>query len=95
MLFSSIVFLCVFFPTVLLLYYLFSFSRVCQNVLLLLASLLFYAWGEPVYVLLMLASIVGNSLLAALIEKRGGGGKGQEGAVSLCRNGESGSAVCV
>lgn len=70
MLFSSVVFLCVFFPAVLLLYYLLAFSRVCQNVLLLLASLLFYAWGEPVYVLLMLASIAGNSVFAALIEKQ-------------------------
>lgn len=70
MLFSSIVFLCIFFPVVLLLYYLLSFSRVCQNVLLLLASLLFYAWGEPVYVLLMLVSIAANWLFAALIEKQ-------------------------
>lgn len=72
MLFSSIVFLCIFFPAVLLLYYLLAFSRACQNVLLLLASLLFYAWGEPVYVLLMLASIAGNSLFAALIERQRG-----------------------
>lgn len=70
MLFSSIVFLCVFFPVVLLLYYLLAFSRVCQNVLLLAASLVFYAWGEPVYVLLMLVSIAGNSLFAALIERQ-------------------------
>lgn len=70
MLFSSVVFLCVFFPAVLALYYLLSFSRVCQNTLLLLASLLFYAWGEPVYVLLMLASILVNAGAALLIERR-------------------------
>lgn len=72
MLFSSIVFLCIFFPAVLLLYYLLAFSRFCQNILLLLASLLFYAWGEPVYVFLMLASIVGNSVFAICIEKQSG-----------------------
>lgn len=67
MLFSSVVFLFVFFPAVLFLYYLFFFSRACQNVILLMASLVFYAWGEPLYVLLMIASILVNSLLAGLI----------------------------
>lgn len=69
MLFSSIVFLFVFFPVVLVLYYCFSFSRMLQNILLLLASLVFYAWGEPVYVLLMIASILVNSVLAVMIER--------------------------
>ena len=67
MLFSSIVFLFYFFPVVFLLYYLFSFSRTLQNVLLLIASLVFYAWGEPVYVLLMMASIVFNSIMGWLV----------------------------
>lgn len=74
MLFSSIVFLFLFFPAVLLLYYLFSFSRACQNVILLLASLIFYAWGEPLYVLLMIASILVNSVLAGLVSKCAGRG---------------------
>lgn len=69
MLFSSIVFLFIFLPAVLLLYYIFSFSRQCQNIILLLSSLLFYAWGEPVYVFLMLASIAVNSIVALLLEK--------------------------
>lgn len=73
MLFSSIVFLFVFFPVVLILYYGLSFSRMLQNVLLMLASLVFYAWGEPVYVLLMIASILVNSVLAILIERRKSG----------------------
>ena len=60
MLFSSTVFLFFFFPVVFVVYYLFSFSRLLQNVWLFAASLLFYAWGEPIYVLLMLASIVVN-----------------------------------
>ena len=72
MLFSSIVFLFIFFPIVLILYYMFSFSRACQNVILLIASLVFYAWGEPLYVLLMIASILVNSLLAGLVGKVSG-----------------------
>lgn len=69
MLFSSIVFLFYFFPAVLVLYYALSFSRSLQNVLLLIASLVFYAWGEPVNVLLMLFSIVFNSLMGYLVQR--------------------------
>ncbi len=54
MIFSSIPFLYYFLPLVLLLYYLVP-SR-ARNALLLLASLLFYAWGEPKYLLVMLAA---------------------------------------
>lgn len=67
MLFSSIVFLFYFFPAVFLLYYLFSFSRLLQNLLLLVASLFFYAWGEPVYVLIMLSSIIFNSVFGYIV----------------------------
>ncbi len=74
MLFSSVVFLFIFFPAVLTLYYLFSFSRACQNVILLIASLVFYAWGEPLYVLLMTASILVNSVLAWVVQKCSGQG---------------------
>ena len=69
MLFSSIVFLFYFFPAVLVLYYALSFSRSLQNILLLIASLVFYAWGEPVNVLLMLLSIVFNSLMGYLVQR--------------------------
>ena len=72
MLFSSILFLFYFLPAVLLLYYLFRFSRTLQNGLLLLASLLFYAWGEPIYVLLMLFSIGFNSAMGYLVRRRKG-----------------------
>lgn len=75
MLFSSVVFLFYFFPIVFLLYYLFSFSRTLQNVLLLCASLVFYAWGEPVYVFLMIGSIVFNSLMGSLVGKKSGKSK--------------------
>ena len=69
MLFSSIVFLVYFFPVVFLLYYVFSFSRMLQNILLLVASLVFYAWGEPVYVFLMMGSILFNSCMGWLVQK--------------------------
>lgn len=58
MLFSSIVFLFTFLPVVLILYYLLPVRF--RNVILLLASLVFYAWGEPVYLFLMLLSILFN-----------------------------------
>ena len=55
MVFSSLVFLSVFLPAVLLLYWLLP-SIAGKNILLLAGSLLFYAYGEPVYVFLMAAS---------------------------------------
>lgn len=58
MLFSSIVFLFTFLPAVMILYYLLPVRF--RNVILLLVSLVFYAWGEPVYLFLMLLSILFN-----------------------------------
>ncbi len=58
MVFSSITFLFFFLPTVLLLYQLSGKST--RNLLLLAASLFFYSWGEGVYVLLMVTSIIIN-----------------------------------
>lgn len=58
MLFSSIVFLFTFLPIVLILYYV--LPRQFKNPVLLLASLLFYAWGEPIYLFLMMFSILFN-----------------------------------
>ena len=69
MLFSSIVFLFYFFPVIFLLYYAFSFSRMLQNVWLLIASLVFYAWGEPVYVFLMIGSILFNSFMGWMVSR--------------------------
>jgi len=56
MLFSSIPFLYYFLPIVLIVYFL--VPRVLKNAVLLLSSLIFYGWGEPKYVFLMLATIV-------------------------------------
>ena len=66
MIFSSLTFLCVFLPVVFLLYLVIPPIK-GKNALLIIASLLFYAYGEPVYVLLMLVSTVLNYLFALLI----------------------------
>ena len=58
MLFSSITFLFIFLPLTLLLYYLVPFRM--KNYVMLAASLIFYAWGEPVYIILMILSIILN-----------------------------------
>ena len=58
MVFSTIIFLCAFLPITIIGYYLMPGRG--KNIFLLLCSLLFYAWGEPVYVFVMLASIVCN-----------------------------------
>lgn len=65
MVFSSLTFLCIFLPVMLIGYYL--LPKVLRNVFLLIGSLFFYAWGEPKYIYLMLASIVGNYIFGMLI----------------------------
>ena len=74
MVFSSMVFLCIFLPVVFLLHLILPGIR-AKNWMLLLASLVFYAYGEPVYVLLMIASAFVNYLSALLIEKKPSGKK--------------------
>ena len=76
MLFSSNVFLFAFLPTVLAVYYL--VPRVLRNPVLFLVSLVFYGWGEPVYLLLMLAVILlnyGFGLWIWALRRKGKGGK--------------------
>ena len=68
MVFSSLVFLFVFLPIVLVLYYL--SGKKYRNYLLLLASLFFYAWGEPTYVVIMLVSIGANYLCGLLVDEK-------------------------
>ncbi|MDE7312720.1 MAG: MBOAT family protein [Eubacterium sp.] len=68
MVFSSLVFLSVFLPAVLLLYWLLP-SIAAKNLLLLAASLFFYAYGEPIYVFLMVASSLFHSVCALWIYK--------------------------
>lgn len=68
MLFSSNTFLFGFLPAVVVLYYL--CPRRFRNVLLLVSSLIFYGWGEPKYVLLMLVSILLNYFCGLAAGKR-------------------------
>lgn len=68
MVFSSLEFLCIFLPAVFLLYTVIPVHKV-RNGLLIAFSLVFYAYGEPVYVLLMLASSLANYLCALWIGK--------------------------
>lgn len=75
MVFSSLTFLFIFLPLVLLFYFLLPGIR-AKNAVLCLFSLVFYAWGEPVYVLLMIASILLNYLVGLGMERFPGRKKG-------------------
>ena len=71
MLFSSTTFLYFFLPIVLFFNFIvFKKSRLLQNIFLLFASLFFYAWGEPTFVLIMIASIIVNWFFGLMISKK-------------------------
>ncbi len=67
MLFSSIPFLYYFLPVVLVLY--FAVPKSLKNPVLLLSSLVFYGWGEPKYVFLMIFTVLMGYVFGLLIEK--------------------------
>ena len=67
MIFSSITFLYYFLPWVLLIY--FAVPKKLKNLVILLSSLLFYAWGEPKIVFIMVATISVSYILGRLTEK--------------------------
>lgn len=69
MVFSSMVFLCVFLPAVFALHLLLPGMQ-AKNILLVIASLIFYAYGEPVYIVLLIVSALFNAMLAQLIDLR-------------------------
>ena len=69
MVFSSMIFLFVFLPIILLGYYVILQKHEHRNIFLLISSLIFYAWGEPIYVLLMLLSILINFRLGLMLDK--------------------------
>ena len=68
MVFSSITFLFYFLPIVLALYYI--VPKKFKNIILLIASILFYFYGEPKYVLLMIISIISTYMFGWLIDKQ-------------------------
>lgn len=78
MVFSSLLFLYAFLPVCLLLYFLVP-GLTGKNIVLLFASLVFYAWGEPVYVFLMLAVAALNWGFGLLLGK-----KRSKGLLALC-----------
>jgi len=74
MVFSTIQFLCAFLPVLFCAYTALSLTKsphstAIQNWLLLVASVLFYAYGEPIYVLLLIVSSLLNYLFALAIDK--------------------------
>lgn len=68
MVFSSMVFMCVFLPAVFVLHCILPGIR-AKNALLLLASVLFYAYGEPVYIILLFISTLLNYFCACGIDR--------------------------
>ena len=67
MVFSSLIFIWLFLPVTLVLY--FVIKDEYRNALLLIVSLIFYAWGEPIYIILMLCSILLNWLIGMAMER--------------------------
>ena len=67
MVFSSIFFIFIFLPFTLMSYYI--APRKIRNIFLLIMSLLFYAWGEPAYILLMVATTLFNYFIARYMDK--------------------------
>lgn len=68
MLFSSLTFLFGFLPILLILYFILK-KRKYKNIVLLIFSLIFYAWGEPKYIFLMLLTILIVYIFGILIDK--------------------------
>lgn len=83
MVFSSLVFLCVFFPLQMLLY---TFARgiEAKNTVLILFSLVFYAWGEPFYIVLLLFMAFADWAISQLIYRYRGTGKSKAFLVLGC-----------
>ena len=69
MVFSSAVFLFIFLPVVILLHTFIQNTKV-RNGLLIVASLVFYAFGEPVYVVMLIGSVAVNYIFGTLLTKK-------------------------
>ena len=81
MVFSSILFLTRFLPLVLAIY--FIVPKRIRNLVLFLSSILFYAWGEPVYILLMCFTITVDYVFGLIIDRQISAGKKKSAKVSL------------
>ncbi|MBN1624195.1 MAG: MBOAT family protein, partial [Clostridia bacterium] len=74
MVFSSLVFLFIFLPLNLLLYFV-SKNKIYRNIVLTVFSLIFYAWGEPVWIVLLIFSASIDYVNGRIIEKNRGNSK--------------------
>lgn len=84
MVFSSLFFVYLFLPLNLVVYY-FAKTTKARNIVMLIFSLIFYAWGEPLYVLLLLLMTFCDWLISIYIERqRSRGGKGKLGLLMMC-----------
>ena len=89
MVFSDLFFIFTFLPTFILCYLLASGidrwtgnnSNIAKNIVLVVFSLIFYAWGEPVYVFLMIGSVIINYFVGRLTDK--GEGTGRKTALTI------------
>ena len=68
MVFSSLTFLCIFLPAVLLLYNI-SRNTLYRNIVITVASLVFYAWGDPTSLVLLIAASFVNFILAIIMDR--------------------------
>lgn len=82
MVFSSLTFLFLFLPIVISAYFLMP-NRKLKNLALFISSLLFYAWGEPVYIVLILISTISDYSFSLLIEKSRAKGKEKSAKIFL------------
>lgn len=69
MLFSSSIFIFLFLPCVIFVYYVLLSKATTRNLFLVLASLAFYAWGEPWFVFVIIASVLVNYVFGLLVDK--------------------------
>ena len=86
MLFSSLTFIFIFLPLVLALYFI-NKNIKYKNIILLIFSLIFYSWGEPKYIILMLLTTITVYILGLLIDKNRGNIKSKISliiAISVC-----------
>ena len=83
--FSAITFLYYFLPLVVAIYFLCR-GRSARNVVLLTASLFFYAWGEGVFLVLLLGSIAANHVFAHLIDGKEAKSKRLWLTIGICSN---------
>jgi len=82
MVFSSLLFLFIYLPVVLAVYYLVPVKW--RNIWLFAVNLVFYGWGEPVYILLMILSITVNYAAGIVIDKKRKSGKTGKSALVIC-----------